>query len=768
MAKDILISLLAVIIISLSFLTSATAAHIVGGDITYRFLSFNADSTQVTFEINVTMYRDNLSGGAIFDSGMDAFFGIHREISPDNWILENQVTGINPTTPEEIIANDDPCVDEPQGVVGVEKASYIFNVTLDVVEDNYMISYQRCCRNESISNLIMPGETGAAFDVIISPEAQRLGNSSPVFKEFPPIFICAGFPVSVDQSAGDFNGDRLVYSFCTPFTAGGTFDSNTQQGGDLRCCECVRPAPGLCLPPFETVQFRAPFTPLGPLGGNPVVTIDSNTGIITGIPESTGQFVVGVCVEEFRNGVSLGKIRRDFQFNVLQCEKEVSAIIDADERLDDASNTFVINSCGDTTLTLKNLSTEERFIQSYDWEFYREDQLIFEQSGGAAQKDAEVVFPGVGTYEGFMIVNKGIDCADSAYFLINMFPDISADYMFDYDTCVAGPVSFVDGSSTRGDRLVGWEWDFGDGEFSSLPDPDHQFAVPGLRDVSLIVEDNNECKDTMTQQVAYFPAPSVIVVEPSNFIGCTPSEITLTNLSSPIDSTYDILWDLGDGNFSTEISPTHKYLEAGEYSISLDIVSPIGCGISRSYGEWIRIKESPDANFDCFPDELNIINRTASFTDLTDQAGAWLWDFGGEATSFIQNPTYTFQDTGIYKVLLTAYHPITNCPDTISKIIDVKPNVTFHYPNAFTPNGDSSNDLFLGTGYYDGLVNYNMTIWNRWGQLIFETDDPREGWNGQEFNTGTASPQGVYVYKAKFSDPRGNDFLEEGHITLLR
>jgi len=74
----------------------------------------------------------------------------------------------------------------------------------------------------------------------------------------------------------------------------------------------------------------------------------------------------------------------------------------------------------------------------------------------------------------------------------------------------------------------------------------------------------------------------------------------------------------------------------------------------------------------------------------------------------------------------------------------------------------------LGNGYYEGLAGYSMTIWNRWGQMIFESEDPREGWNGREFNTGKQAPQGVYIYKAKYSDPRGKDFLEEGQVTLLR
>ncbi|MBT8229747.1 MAG: gliding motility-associated C-terminal domain-containing protein, partial [Bacteroidia bacterium] len=84
------------------------------------------------------------------------------------------------------------------------------------------------------------------------------------------------------------------------------------------------------------------------------------------------------------------------------------------------------------------------------------------------------------------------------------------------------------------------------------------------------------------------------------------------------------------------------------------------------------------------------------------------------------------------------------------------------------PNNDAKNDEFLGNGYYDGLSNYNMQIWNRWGELIFETNDPRVGWNGQYDNTGSQLPQGVYIYKISYSGPRGEKESQEGHVTLIR
>ena len=127
--------------------TSVDAAHIVGGDMTYRFLSFNADSSEVTYEILVTMYRDVGGGGADFDSPPNTAFGVWRELAQGGWVLQENIQGIDFIGRRDVPPNDDPCVEEPVDEVIVEQASYVFEITVDVGNSNYLVSYQRCCRN---------------------------------------------------------------------------------------------------------------------------------------------------------------------------------------------------------------------------------------------------------------------------------------------------------------------------------------------------------------------------------------------------------------------------------------------------------------------------------------------------------------------------------------------------------------------------------------------------------------------------------------------
>lgn len=746
---------------------SVKAAHIVGGDVYYTFVRFNSDSSRVTYRIDINMYRDKFSDGAPFDAG--AKFGIFRQNLNGTWSYFDE-RPLNPGPVSDVPATDDPCVDEPSNV-GVEETQYSFEYTFEVINTAYMIAYQRCCRNNSISNIFDPGDTGAAFSVVISSEAMRLGNSSPQFREFPPIFICGNNPLDFDHSAADIDGDVIRYNFCAPKQAGGIVDAQT--GGDLGCCDCVRPEPLGCLPDFDDVVFRPPFTSLQPLGGSPTVSIDPNTGLISGTPVIQGQFVVGVCAQEFRNGVLISEIRRDFQFNVVECIPQVIASFDYeiinDNTMNDECQMFEINSCGENTVFIKNDSQIPSEIFAYHWTFFNPDgSVLDDQDGGTELRDIEVTFPGIGQYDGVMILNEGTECSDTACFFVNIFPSIEADFEFEYDTCVAGTVQFTDLSFTGADQIESWSWSFEGREFSDDINPAFQFDEPGSHAVVLRVEDNNECVAEITKVIDYFPVPQLIVVEPTTFVGCSPADIFFSNLSTPIDESYDILWDFGDGNTSGEISPTHTYLEPGNYSVSIDIVSPVGCTTSASFDSWIRILQGPTADFDYSPDEPNNFTDEVRFTDLSSNAGAWQWDFAGLSTSFSQNPSYAFPDTGFYDVVLTVFHPITNCPDTMIQTVEIRPLVTLYMPNAFTPNNDNKNDDFRGKGYTAAISDYTMTIWNRWGELVFESNDPEEGWNGKVNNAGKNSPQGVYVYKVVYTDPRGNKKMLDGHLTLLR
>lgn len=755
------------LILGLLFSYQLTASHIIGGEVTYECLG----NGQYLIEFH--LYRDCATGNSGFDNlGILTYFicdangtCADNKTQADGTVLSVRAREIRPISPPDLeclVAPVDACVEE---------AIYAFEIDNfnPISDSSYVIVFQRCCRNETLLNIEDPEFSGSTYVIEINPPSQASCNSSPVFNNFPPTVICNNEPINFDHSASDPDGDSLVYSFCSPLLGGGVGGSvQYDPTGDPNACDGAGPEPA-CTNLEEEVVFIGPtYSATTPMAGNPVVSIDPVTGLITGIPNIQGQFVVGVCVEEYRDGQLMGSIQRDFQFNVAACIQNITAQIQSDEIRENIgpngnviSRDFISTFCGQETITFINESFERSFINDILWEF--DEGIILNDSW-----DAEVMFLGPGDYAGKLYLNPNSpQCIDSATIFVKILPDITADFSQSFDSCTIGPVSFVDASSTEALTITNWEWDLGDGNTSNQQNLAYQYANAGNFDISLTVTDNNGCQDTETVNINYAPAPQSVAIAQNTEGGCHPTPIIFTNNSMPIGANYDILWNFGDGNTSTEISPTHIYEEAGVYSVSLSIESPLGCEVSADYPGLITILESPEAGFSLNPNELSSANPTVQVNDESFNAIDWRYNFNNQGTATIANPSFTFRDTGQQQIVQIVTAP-SGCTDTAIQLIDVIPFVQWFMPNAFTPTTDGINDIFIGNGALAGATNFTFTIWNRWGELIFETDDFRQGWNGRKGNMGQDSPAGVYVYILSYRTPRGEKVQLEGFATLIR
>lgn len=728
-----------------------SAKHIIGGVITYE----HKGNGKYLFTMRI--YRDCNGGGAPFDGDNGDNGAIINIFSENNGNYKRVFdTRVKLDDKDKIQPPNYPCISLPPNVCA-EEGVYQFEYTIPNFPSDlsYHVVYQRCCRNNTITNIVKPGDAGATYEIVITPEAQKVGSSSPVFKNFPPTIICGNIPFSFDHSATDVDGDSLYYRFCSPLYGGGPDTNNNFSD----CRLGARPDP-LCPPPYDTVIYKLPFSSTKPLGAN-AARIDPKTGFLDGQVNQLGQYVVGICVEEYRNGVLLSKVFRDFQFNIAVCNILVKAAVQNDTIV---AKRIIVNSCGTANVKFTNESTDKSKISAYQWDF-----TILGQVKSFKEENPTVSFPGLGKYNGRLIANPGLKpCTDTAYLEVNVYPDIEAKFRYTYDTCVAGPVKFTDLSTTGSGQLTSWKWEFRDGRTSSLQNPQNIYNAPGNYDVRLTVKDINGCKETATKVVRYFPVPATIIVKPDTAKGCQPLNIRLNNLSSPIDNTYKFDWDLGDGTKSTDLSPRHTYKDIGTYSVKLNLTSPIGCATSASFPSLIEVRGSPTAGFSFTPDKLSNFQNTATFVDESKNAINWTWQFdevGG--SSVLRNPVYTFRDTGFHIIRQIVTH-LSGCRDTMTKTIDVEPLVTYFLPNAFTPNFDGRNDEFRGTGNLFGMTDFKMMIFNRWGERVFETTDPKEGWNGRIKNTGDVGIEGVYVYMVTFTGPRNKLFSYKGYATLLK
>lgn len=728
-------------------------SHIVGGEITYKFIQREANKIQYRFTMKI--YRDLFLSNASSNFDDPARISIYLMTLNGNKLFGDDARGrvlqIPIKSRQRVIPPDVPCLTPPSNI-GVEEAIYEWDATLYDTTFSYIIAYQRCCRNNDVVNITNSGTTGATYSIEITPEAQHTNNSSPYFKAFPPIFICGGEPLKYDHSATDTEGDQLVYKFCSP-VVGGTSNNPTPS----------TPAP----PPYVAVSFRQPtYTQDKPMSGSPIVAINANTGEITGVPTTLGAYVIGVCVEEYRNGKLLSKISRDFQFVVADCIRNIDAQVLADSSNINPNNPikkeFVLYGCENISVKFENQSRERSQINNFYWEFTHK---------GNTERYSEwsptITFRDTGLYLGKLVLNPGLPCSDSAALKVQLGGRVNTDLKMSYDTCVAGAVSFK-GSVVSAYPLKQILLDYGDGQKDTNKlVTSHFYSAAGIKNVKLSTIDQYGCKGDTAITLNWAPAPPILLVQPDKFSGCVPSKIFFNNRSTPLDSTYSIKWEFGDGTTSKEISPTHIYALPDTYSVKLTVVSPIGCKKEASFTDFIKVRSTPKADFSWSPERITNLSPAITFQDKSESAVQWQWFFGNEGYSPKPSPQYTFKDTGWYKIKLFVKNT-EGCSDSAVHDIFVIPDVVFYLPNAFSPNYDTNNDEFKCIGTFLGLRAFKLTVWNRWGEAVFSTDNPQEGWNGKKNNMGSLEPEGVYMYEIIYATAVYPRLAKRGFVTLIR
>ncbi len=612
-------------------------------------------------------------------------------------------------------------------------------IDLPISNDSYLFVAKFCCRSIFLINTELGN---SIYYTEITSLSQTLQNSGPSIQSSPPSILCKGYPLSLPMTEIDNEGHQLIYTLCNPLgkTLGGldTFPLN----------------------PFPVLPFKPGYSYLYPLGLNTPISLDPNTGTMSGVLDSVGKYVVGYCISEYYNGQLLSKSVVDITLNVEDCAPHVFAdISNADEFIDD---THIFNLCNETQLTIQNQSIDSNYITELFWVIEINNQL-----DTFYEWNPTITFPSNGIYNGQLIINPTQDCSDTAHVLVNVNELLEASFDIEYDTCVGGEVSFINESISQGGNISQWNWDFGDGEVSDIEFPFHQFQQPGNQMTTLTIINDYNCKDTVTKIFEWLPAPPIIIVAPSTFEGCNPLSVYFENLSTPIDSTYDIVWDFGNGESSIETNPEFTYLDEGIYNISVSITSPIGCQIDTVFNDWIKVTPRPQANFSWQENYISNLNPEIQFVNHSTEAIAWEWKVNDQIISFEKEPTYFFQDTGIHYINLTVYDQY-NCVDSLLYNIDVIPESTYFLPNAFSPNGDGVNDIFLGKGKTQNIISFEMVIYNRWGEVIFQTQNPVQGWDGRDIKTNRLVPQGVYTCEVKYLKSRNISKNIHKSIMLIR
>ncbi|MEO6903010.1 MAG: PKD domain-containing protein [Bacteroidia bacterium] len=267
------------------------------------------------------------------------------------------------------------------------------------------------------------------------------------------------------------------------------------------------------------------------------------------------------------------------------------------------------------------------------------------------------------------------------------------------------------------------------------------------------------------------PVIHFVVNQPT---GCPVHCIKLLDSSQiSMDKIEKWEWDFGDASpKGMGKNPSHCYENPGFYDITLTATSNLGCSSTIKKSRMIEVFNTPTAEFTASPNPLQIINPEVFITNQSSlDAVYWHYNFGDKDTlaPAVASPKhlYSKEKPGAYLITLIVKNA-NGCSDTVSHEIKVLPEFTFFMPNAFTPQfeKDGNNDLFYGKGV--GIEKYNFWIFDRWGNLLFYTQDLKEGWDGKVKNKSKLAQQDVYVWKVKLTDALGQEHNYTGTVTLIK
>lgn len=344
-------------------------------------------------------------------------------------------------------------------------------------------------------------------------------------------------------------------------------------------------------------------------------------------------------------------------------------------------------------------------------------------------------------------------CVDSVIKIVDVRHPLVAAFTSGEDSVCQDsgvPVQFNDGST----GATGWSWDFNDGTTSNLQNPSHIFTLAGTRNVRLIVNDDLPCYDTTYHNIYVDSLPFLSFVTDKHSI-CMGDRVNFT--AEYLNTALSLNWDFGDGtHWKQEDGTSHSFDQPGTYWVTVTADFPVCADVQKT--DSVVVNAFPVVNLG--PDSVLCLDgpsiRVTDVNNAADPTISWKWSTGATG-SFID-----IVHPGLYSVTATR----GDCGTTDNVIVNK--DCYTDIPNAFTPNGDGNNDYFYPRQLLsEGVASFTMTVFNRWGQKIFETTRPNgRGWDGK-FNEKD-QPMGVYLYQINVIMKNGRAEEYTGNVTLVR
>jgi gliding motility-associated-like protein len=285
-----------------------------------------------------------------------------------------------------------------------------------------------------------------------------------------------------------------------------------------------------------------------------------------------------------------------------------------------------------------------------------------------------------------------------------------------------------------------------------------------------VVTDNNGCTASSTVTVTVNPMPAP-VFQADVTQGCAPVCVNFSDLTTLASGTITgWSWDFGDNTTSTQQNPPqHCYATPGVYTVVLTVTTNAGCTQTITMANYITVFANPVANFGASPQPTTMINPTIQFTDSSILAASWMWSFGDVlgSSSTVQHPSFTYSEPTCYLVQLDVTSA-DGCTAVDTQTVCIGPDVSIYVPNTFTPDGNGQNDIFNAVTTGMDPNTFELWIFDRWGNMIYYTDDINEGWDGRVQGAAEICQIDTYVWKIKCDDMLGDKHNLIGHVNLLK
>ncbi|UEG48494.1 gliding motility-associated C-terminal domain-containing protein [Ferruginibacter lapsinanis] len=607
-------------ILFLFIFTNVSARHIKGGFFSYKYLGAGiTNPSYLRYKITLTVFME------CHPSDQQLNANINFTIFNPRTFQRLANPGVTITREYELEKTyDEPCISGDQRECYYTIAVYeLNNYELPVSADGYMFAYQRCCRIEDMDNIINSGDVGNTYTITIPGTSSTVvdanKNNSPDFFINDTVVVCQNSFFSYPFKATDIDGDSLSYSLCSAYLGGGAPPNGQPE-----------PNPA-ATPPYNMVPYKSPYNGSSPMGSK--VTINSVTGMISGIAPpivNTGEYVITVCVSEYRKGIYFAESRKELHIRVRNCDP-IKAFL----------NPKPVTCDGFSVDFSNDIFTPSGTV--YNWNFGDPNSGIANTSTSSKPTHT---FTDTGIYTVKLKISLNGLCADSTTLKVKVYPGFFPGFRTTSPLCKGQPIQFRDTTKTNYGTVTGWRWDFADAaatnDTSHLKNPSYTYTTAGtIQNVQFIVANTFGCIDTVYKDIIISDNPSIQAMNDTLICSIDNLRLTATgngNITWTSDNIFDGVNGQGSNPIVSPNFPTKYYATVMDAS---------GCKNTDSVFVDVRTFITVDAGNDTTICKGDIISLHP-----ISEALQYKWLPAADIdNAFIKNPSVSPLSTTTYRVI---------------------------------------------------------------------------------------------------------------------